>query len=281
MNAFSVSGLLTGLSSIAFGYFVYLKGRERSVNRLWFYFSISVAVWGWGSMWIALARTPAEALLAWRVAFGFGVVWIPILFAHFVHVFCERPRTHFLIVSYAHGIIFAPLAFTELFFSSVRPVFSFFYATPGYVFPYFVFWWVSTVAYSHVLLALAGSKSTGQKKTQIAYFLLATAIGFIFGSLDYLPIFSIDLYPYGNFAIVLYPIIMTYAIVRYRLLDISVVLNKGLAYAIVLGIIVVATSIGAVVSQRATGYSTPPLLAGTLFSNLRFMGAQQQSSLET
>ena len=265
MNAFAVSGLLIGVTSIAFGLFVYLKGRERSVNRLWFYFSLSVAVWGWGGMWIALARTPAEALLAWRVAFACGVVWIPILFAHFVHVFCERPRTHFFIVSYAHGILFAPLALTDHFFSGVRPVFSLFYATPGYLFPYFVLWWMATVAYSHMLLAATGRQRTGQKKTQVAYFLLATSIGYIFGALDYLPIFSIDLYPYGNFAIVLYPVIMTYAIVRYRLLDISVVLNKGLAYAIVLGIIVVATSMGAILSQRATEYSTPPLLAGTLF----------------
>ena len=58
---------------------------------------------------------------------------------------------------------------------------------------------------------------------------------------------------------------MAYTIVRYRLMDISLVLNKGLGYAIVFGIIVVATWIGAVVSNRATAHSTPPLLAGTLF----------------
>ncbi len=265
MNAFALSGLLTGLTSLAFGYFVYLKGRERAVNRLWFYFTLSVAVWGWGSMWIGLARTPADALLAWRLAFACGVVWIPVLFAHFVHAFCELPRTRFFTATYVHGVLFVPFAFTDLFFSDVRPVFSFYYATPGYVFPYFVLWWLVTVAYSHLLLISTGSHRTGQKRTQVSYFLLATSIGYIFGALDYLPIFSVDLYPYGNFAIVLYPVIMTYAIVRYRLMDISVVLNKGLAYAIVLGIIVVATSIGAVLSNRATGHSTPPLLAGTLF----------------
>jgi signal transduction histidine kinase len=58
---------------------------------------------------------------------------------------------------------------------------------------------------------------------------------------------------------------MTYAIVRHRLMDISLVINKGLGYAIVLGIIVVATSIGAVLSDRATAHSIPPLLTGTLF----------------
>lgn len=266
MNAFALSGLLTGLTSIAFGYFVYFKGKHRSVNRLWFFFTLSVGVWGWGGMWIGLSGTPTQALWAWRIAFGCGVVWIPILFAHFVYVFCEIPASRFLVSSYLHGLVFTPLAFTDLFFSDVRYVFSsFYYSVPGTVFPYFAIWWMATVAYSHWVLIATGSHRTGQKKTQISYFLLATSIGYLFGALDYLPIFSVDLYPYGNFAIVLYPVIMTYAIVRHRLMDISLVINKGLGYAIVLGIIVVATSIGAVLSNRATGHSTPPLLTGTLF----------------
>lgn len=266
MNAFALSGLLTGLTSMAFGYFVYVKGRQRSVNRLWFFFTLTVGVWGWGSLWIGVASTPADALWAWRVAFACGVVWIPILFAHFVYVFCEIPASRFLIASYLHGAVFVPLAFTDWFFSGVRYVFSsFYYSTPGAVFPYFVVWWMGTVLYSHWVLLATGSHRTGQKKTQISYFLLATSIGYLFGALDYLPIFRIDVYPYGNFAIVLYPIIMTYAIVRHRLMDISLVINKGLGYAIVLGIIVVATSIGAVLSDRATAHSIPPLLTGTLF----------------
>jgi two-component system, NtrC family, sensor kinase len=266
MNAFAFSGLLTGLTSMAFGYFVYVKGRHRSVNRLWFFFTLTVGVWGWGGMWIGLASTPTEALWAWRLVFASGVVWIPILFAHFVYVFCEIPASRFLIASYLHGAVFVPLAFTDVFFSGVRHVFSsFYYSVPGAVFPYFVIWWLGTVIYSHWVLFATGSHRTGQKKTQISYFLLATSIGYLFGALDYLPIFGIDLYPYGNFAIVLYPIIMTYAIVRHRLMDISLVINKGLGYAIVLGIIVVATSIGAVLSNRATAHSIPPLLTGTLF----------------
>ena len=48
------------------------------------------------------------------------------------------------------------------------------------------------------------SVTSGQKRSQIEYFFLATAIGYAGGSLDYLPIFGFDLYPYGNFAIVLY-----------------------------------------------------------------------------
>ena len=251
---------------MAFGYFVYLKGKDRSINRMWFYFTVSVGLWGWGALWIGLASTPNESLWAWRLAFACGVIWIPILFVYFVCEFCEITPPRFLSASNLLGIAFLPLAFTDLFFTDVRYVFSsFYYSVPGKVFPFFVVWWFGTILYGHWVLIVTGLHGMGQKKAQIAYFLFATSIGYSFGALDYLPIFGVDLYPYGNFAIILYPIIMTYAIVRHRLMDISLVINKGLGYAFVLGIIVMATSVGAVLSNRATAHSTPPLLAGTLF----------------
>ena len=265
MNPFAVSGLLTGISSLAFGYFVYWKGRDRPLNRLWFIFTLSVAVWGFGGMWIALAPTPSEALWAWRLAYAFGVVWIPILFNHFVHAFCKLPGRTFLILSYATGIVVFPLCFTTLFFTDVRLTFSsFYYASPGAVFPFFVVWWVTLVVYSHYQLFRMHRITSGQKRNQIRYFFLATAIGYVGGSLDYLPIFGIDLYPYGNFSIVVYPMIMTYAIVQYRLLDIAVVANKGLAYGILTVLILIPTCLAIFFIQHVTLYSIPPLFAGLL-----------------
>ena len=238
MNPFALSGLLAGLTSLAFGYFVYLKGKGRPLNRLWFVFTASVAVWGFGGMWIALANTPTEALLAWRLAFACGVLWIPVLFHHFVCEFCGLERNRSLLLYYGLGILIFPLIFTDLFFSGVRFSFSsFYYSLPGPLFPFFVVWWIGTVVYSHYELLKAHRHASGQKRTQIEYFFLATAIGYFGGSLDYLPIFGVDLYPYGNFAIALYPIIMTYAIAVYRLMDITVAMEKSLTYLLLLIII--------------------------------------------
>ena len=265
MNTFALSGLLTGITSLAFGYFVYLKGKTQWLNRLWFVFTASVAMWGFGGMWIGLAETETEALWAWRFAFACGVLWIPILFYHFVCVFCGLSRRRSLLTCYSLWILFFPLVLTDLFFPSVRFTFSsFFYSRPGHLFPYFVFWWLGTIFYSHYELLKAHRRALAQKRHQIEYFFLATAIGYSGGSLAYLPIFAIDLYPYGNFAIVLYPIIMSYAIVKYRLMDISVVINKVVAYALLLSSIVLPIYLTIAVSQRATFYSIPPLLAGTL-----------------
>jgi hypothetical protein len=265
MNLFALSGLLTGISSLAFGYFVYWKGAHRPLNRLWFIFTVSVAAWGLGGMWIALAPTPDQALWAWRLAFACGVVWIPILFHHFVRTFCNLPGRAFLIFAYATGIAVFPLCFTNLFFSGVRFAFSsFYYSLPGAIFPFFTLWWVVLVVYSHYQLYKTHRVTVGLKRRQIEYFFLATAIGYTGGSLDYLPIFGVDLYPYGNFAIVVYPMIMTYAIVQFRLMDIAVVANKGLAYGLVLVLILIPMYLAIFFTQHITLYAIPLLLASVL-----------------
>ncbi len=222
-------------------------------------------MWGFGGMWIALASTPSQALWAWRLAFACGVVWIPIFFNHFVHVFCNLSGRTFLILSYAIGIVVFPLIFTNLFFSDVRFAFSsFYYVLPGPVFPPFMVWWVALVVYSHYQLYRMRRHASGQKRSQIEYFFLATAIGYVGGSLDYLPIFGVDLYPYGNFAIVLYPMIMTYAIAQYRLMDIAVVAHKGLAYGVLLILIFIPMCLAVLFTQHVALYAIPPLLASFL-----------------
>src|SRR5205823_7464025 len=104
----------------------------------------------------------------------------------------------------------------------------------------------------------------GPRKNQIKYFFLATVVGFSCGTTCFLPVFGIDVYPILNFTVPLYPIIMTYAIARYRLMDISIVIHKGLAYSLLLSLIVIPACFAILVSNRATLFSIPPLIAASL-----------------
>ncbi len=267
MNAFALSGLLTGISSLAMGLFVLSRNPSQRLNRAWFLFTSSVAVWGFGGMWIALETDKAMALLAWRVAFALGVVWIPVLFYHFVTIFCELKQKLILPFSYLVGLSFFPfILFSSSFFGDVRYVFSsFYYAAPGSpLFHVFFAWWTWLVIYAHYQTFKLYHHASGIRRNQFKYFFLAFALAYGSGSLDYLPIYGIDIYPYGNFGITLYPILMTYAIARYRLMDITVVMHKGLTYVLLLGGALIPAYLAVLVTQRATLYSIPPLLAGSL-----------------
>jgi|CXWL01.1.fsa_nt_gi signal transduction histidine kinase len=243
MTPFGLSGLLTCITSLAFGWFVYLKGHSPLLNRRWLLFSISVSLWGLGALWIGQSASPEESVWAWRLAFMTGVVWIAPTFYHFVCVFCELSRPRTLALLYLSTACIAPVILTPWFFDGVRYRFdSFYYATPGPVFPLFFLWWSGIVVYAHLELVRAFRHARGHHRHQIQYFFLATAIGYTGGSLDYLPIFGIDLYPYGNFAIVLYPLIMTYAILKFRLMDCTVFMERGLSY-LLLVILIAAPSL--------------------------------------
>lgn len=267
MNAFALSGLLTGLSSIAMGLFVLSRDRASRLNRLWCYFTLSVAVWGFGGMWIAIEDAAGAALLAWRLSFAFGVLWIPILFYHFVAAFCDLPARKEIAINYLIGLIFFPIIlFSPAFYGDVRLVFSsFYYAKPGsFLFLVFFLWWLWLVFYAHYQVFQKYRHASGLKRNQFKYFFIAFSLAYGTGALDYLPLFGVDLYPYGNFGIAFYPIIMTYAIVKYRTLDITVVINRGLVYGVLLVSVFLPIYLGIVVGQRATIHALPPLLASTL-----------------
>lgn len=267
MNDFAISGLLTGISSLAMGLFVLSKNPAGRLNRLWLLFTASVAVWGFGSMWIALEADAARALLAWRLAFSIGVVWIPIFFYHFVTVFCDLRAPRLLLINYLIAAAFFPFILgSPLFFGDVRHAFSsFYYSLPGSPFFHLFFlWWAWLVAYAHYQVFKVYRHTSGFRRNQFKYFFIAFALAYGSGSLDYLPIFEVNLYPYGNFGIIFYPIIMTYAIVKYRVMDITVVMHKGLTYALLLAGVLVPVYVAVLISHRATLFSIPPLVAGTL-----------------
>ena len=65
------------------------------------------------------------------------------------------------------------------------------------------------------------------------------AIGFFiasFASVDYLPKFGIEIYPCGYIFFLIWIFIITYAIFKHQLMDINIVIRKGLVYSILITI---------------------------------------------
>lgn len=261
MTIFTLSGLLTAVTSLALGAFVLWKNSRCPINRLWCLFTVSVAGWGAGSAWIGSELNPAHSLLAWRLSFALCVVWIPILFYHFVVSFCGLPHSRQIHLQYVIGLTCVPfIVFSPSFFTGPRFVFeSFYYAMPGSILFYaFVMWWAWLVTYAHYQAIRVYRQAGGIKRQQLKYFLVGFTISYATGSLDYLPFFHVDLYPYGNFGIVVYPVLMTYAIVKYRVMDITVALEKSLAYLVVVGVLAIPAYLVCLYAQRAQfGYVDP------------------------
>ena len=70
-----------------------------------------------------------------------------------------------------------------------------------------------------------------REKNQLRYFFIAATIGIVFGMLpNTLFGLGIKIYPIGGFSTVAYIAIVAYAIVQYQLMDIEIIIKKGIVY---------------------------------------------------
>ncbi|MHA1660370.1 MAG: histidine kinase dimerization/phospho-acceptor domain-containing protein, partial [Promethearchaeota archaeon] len=224
MNPFALSGLLIAISSFSFGIFVFIKGHRSKANVVWSIFVFTVGIWGIGGFLVGTTKDAEIAIIWWRIA-HIGIIFIPILFWHYVGIFLNIINKREMIILYSIGLAFLFFnLFTNLFINNARLVFDSFYydSPPTFLYVIFTFFWITGIIYPHYRLLRQYYIERGIKKQQIKYFFLATAIGFTGGLTSFLPVFKIDIYPYLNFTVPLYPIIMSYAIVKYELLNIRV-----------------------------------------------------------
>ena len=241
MNTYAWSGVLITATSLAVGWLVYSTNRANPVHQRWLLFCVSVVIYGLGVIDIGLARTPEEALLGWRLGYV-GVIFIPWLFYRFVVTFLAVPRRWLLAVMAGLTALFSLANATPLLIPRVQWMFGHLYylGPPSSLYLGFFAFFVVVVILSHAeLLWAATHRVDPQQRAQIRWLLTSMALGFGGGLTCFLPVFNIPLYPYGNFVVAFYPAFISYAIVKYQLLDVRLAITRTGAflgtYLLVLG----------------------------------------------
>ena len=202
---------------------------------------------GFGGFLIGSAADPGLALILWRIA-HLGIILIPALFYHFVVAFTpplagftEQRRPNTVLAAYLAAGVFLAADATPLFIRQVRQVFGQFYydSPPSLLYVLFVGFFIGMLVVSHVELWQA-ARTTRERAQRLLlrWFFAGTTIGFVGGATCFLPVFGIDLYPYGNFAVPLFPLIMTYAFLRHRLMDVRLALTRGLTFLVTYTVVV-------------------------------------------
>jgi len=242
MNIFAVSGLINTISVFALGSIVYFKNRKKEINIRYALFCFFVAFWSFSYFFWQNSQDRNSALL-WSRYFMAGAIFIPICFLHFVLLLLDlyEKRKKIVNAGYLIFLLFFILNFTHLFIKDVKPKMFFkFWPIPGPVFSIFLLIWFLYCFYPCYLLIKYYKKFSGIRQQQLKYVLIAILIGYTSGSTNYFLWYDIPIAPYGNFVVPLFVGMMAYAVVRYRLMDINLILTRAaifvIVYALVLGI---------------------------------------------
>ncbi len=228
---------LTALTGVSLGIFVLWKNPRSRINVTWALMSFAVAIWAsWDGIYF-FQEGHGRAILSARIA-NYAAVFIPIFFTHFCLALIERPaRSNVpLITSYAFAIAMAGFFLTPWFVRSVSPKLIFRnYVNPGPLFVVFTIEFFVLAIYSHALLLKHLVGQTKERQNQIKWVLVATITGYLCGSTTFFLVYDVPFNPYPSLLTFLYTAIISYAIVKHRLMDIRVVISRGLVYSVLIG----------------------------------------------
>ncbi|MDH5661442.1 MAG: hypothetical protein OEY92_00445, partial [Elusimicrobiota bacterium] len=277
MVFFAITCILTFLVSLILGFVVYFKSGRRKVNGFLALSILSTALWSLGLGLMVSAKYEELALFWLRGVHYLGAIFIPVFFLHFVLAFLEMDKIErkLILFTYIVAIVLQICNFTGTL-ASVVPKNPFrYYTKAGPFYPIFTFMFFSCVVYSLYLLFKAFRTSSGVKRNQIRYLFLGTGIGFTAGSTAFFPVFNIPIFPFGMYFVFIYSVILSYAIIQYRLMDIAVVVTRGgvLAgtYAFIIGVPALVASVARpwLVGAMERFWWVPPL---GLFAGLALVG---------
>ena len=241
IDIYTLPSLIALITTAALGCLVYFKGRESPINKAFTRWVLCLVIWHMGVFAMYQTQNERVALMLSRFV-HIGIIFIPVTFLHFVFNLTNKIHRHkrkMLSFGYILSFIFMISNFTPYFIKEVKKLKYAFYGAPGVMYAPFLAIFAILVCYALFLLYLENSRTSGARGNQIKYVLVASLIGYSGGAIDFLPIFGINVYNIGNFVNLIFVSIVTYAIVRYRLMDIKVAITRAgifsIVYAFVLG----------------------------------------------
>lgn len=234
MNIFSLTSLMIFFAGLGFGLFLFSSNRDSKINKSWFVVSIFTALWGLSLYGVTSTLNP-DIALKWQYLLDISALMIPATYFSFV---CDllRLKNNVLrrFILYISGIL-AVFSVTPLFKTGVDFRYNFFWIEPGeyyIVFPTF-FGFVILVALSFLIYGYFKNKNDVIFRAQIRNTLIAGIIGFGGGATNFFPQI-INIYPFGNYFVLLYVFFMSYGVLKYKLLSKKVISAQLLSGAITL-----------------------------------------------
>ena len=240
LTVFALSGLVNGLSTTFLGLFVFLQARRDERHQTYLLTCFILSVWSYAYFFWLMSTDPSDAQLWARIFMSAAVFIPPSAYHHLLKLLDKKVPRKFVLTNYLLSLFLFLANFDTWLVKNVssKSIFPF-WPDPG---PLFHVHFAQIVALSFLglwTLSKEHRTSGGLRRNQIKFLLIAEGIGWPGAFTNYPLWYDIPILPYGNILVTFYAAIFAYAVVRYRLLDIEVVLKKSLTYALLLLVLLV------------------------------------------
>jgi len=231
----------TAIASLGLGLFVYFKNQRGGLNQAWLRLSLATALWslttglliqsssiGWAFGWARIAQAAFSFIPAFFFQFSLALLEGQDRYEGWLR-WNLRVAGVFAIL----GLLPIPLLVKDL---QVELWFNY-YPVAGPLYGLFSLWFLGLFLASLWVLLKAYRLQVGYRRNQLLYVILASVIG-LTAFLSMIPLaFKVLIPPLGQLLLVFYALI-SYTIIRWRLMDISIVIKNTLIYASLYSILV-------------------------------------------
>jgi len=234
MSLTTLPVIITAVGNLGLGLFVYTRNKKNDLYRAFLSLCLILTVWSTNILGLIIVPTENFAWY-WAKIFGIGLVLIPPGALRLMLAFTEyrgKSEKQMLYASYGAALVFSILNLSGLFVSEFFKVGNQYFPRAGLMFQLFILNFTLFAGYALLLVFRKYKQTTsGIKRNQITYFLVAALFTVLVGSTNFLPSLGIRIYPIGNMATIIFTSIVAYAIVKHRLMDIEVIIRKSVVYA--------------------------------------------------
>ncbi len=243
----SVAGSFLGL-----GIFVYLKNPQSKLSQSFFVFNTFISLWSFGFFLTLFPQLPNGFILwASRASHLCGGL-TAVLFLRFVVFFLgldpkklRDPILGILVIGATISCVspwMIPSLRAKLFFPA--------YPDPGPLYPVFLanYFYGYIRGFYFLFYAYRNQERDLQQQMQAVLTLSAVLIGWLSIATLFLPIYNIEFTPLLGF-LPIFAVVFVYAIIKYRFLDVEVIVKRTLVFAGLAASVMVVVSLITFVSQ--------------------------------
>jgi signal transduction histidine kinase len=240
-NSYAIPPFIASLLIISLGIFVWYKNLKSSVNFSWFLVCFSVYIWLVGDTLLFSTHNKRMGIFFTQFVYV-GVTAVPICNLYFSAALSKIKIKRLYVLVAALFYITAIIIIWNSKWIIGGEVYNFYWGfypkAQKYHWIYLLIW-AAIFALGPIVIRIRINKPfiSNTEKNRLLYTFFALVFGGVIGPLDFIQKYGIEFYPVGYFAVPAIIVFITYAILKYNLLDINIIIKRSIVYSIFVAIL--------------------------------------------